>query len=387
MNCRKHAPELVMAMALLSARPGFVQADEKGPAPRGQSDVTQKEIEKQAKGMGPWDQNQPVIEDATDQVFEQQGWTSESDRYAREILREVDRLPPWQQQERQQILMNSLQSRYGLSEDQKGMVDQEFQQVGMQIGMKHFATLAPIAMEVIRTRSKGEPFTPEQVARWMSQLDPVMSDAKTAMEQLAKKVGATLSEEQRRVFDADVKALFKRHGDMEKMVEKWKRGQWTPLDWGLKNDPIHQSQVNDALRLDREKNNRDDTDQFRAKPTDGNAKATQESTWEKYVRHFCTYYRCDDRQKAQAFRILDDVQRQAVTYRSAHRTEIEKSEKLASEASTAERKQFHAKELERRLAPIAALFDELKTRLNTQILTSRQRTPLGEKPAGKTVKP
>ena len=101
MNCRKHAPELVLALALLSARPIVTNADDKNPAPRGDISATQKEIEKQAKGMGPWDQHQPVIEDATDQVFEQQGWTSEPDRYARELIREVDRLPPWQQHERQ----------------------------------------------------------------------------------------------------------------------------------------------------------------------------------------------------------------------------------------------------------------------------------------------
>ncbi len=36
---------------------------------------------------------------------------------------------------------------------------------------------------------------------------------------------------------------------------------------------------------------------------------TDEDTWEKYVRHFCTYYDCDERQKSQAFGILKDVQK------------------------------------------------------------------------------
>jgi len=377
-----------MALALLASRPLVSWAQEKkDPPPRRAAAAMQKEIEDSARGMGPWDQHQPVIEDATDQVFEQQGWTSESDRYARDLIRQVDRLPPWQQRERQEILLNSLQSRYSLSEEQKTLFDQEFRQVGMKIGMKHFSTLAPIAMDVIKTRSRGEPFTPEQVARWTSQLSPVMADAKLAMEQLSSKVGATMSEEQRRIFDADAKALFKRHNDMEKMVDKWKRGQWTPLDWGLKNDPIHRVQVDEALRANQEKNNLVDRQVFREKPTDASANATQESTWEKYVRHFCEYYRCDDRQKNQAFRILDDVQQNAVRYRAAHRLEIERCEKSLSEASSAERKSAQSKELERLLAPIAEQFNQLKVRLDTQILTSQQRSQSADKPAGKAAKP
>lgn len=380
MNCRKRVIGIALVPVLLWNTPS-ASAQSKSSRSDGDISSTQKEIERQAKGMGPWDQHQPIIEQATDQVFEQQGWNSESDRYARELIREVDRLPPWQQHERQQILMNSLQSRYSLSEDQKSLFDQEFQQVGMQLGMKHFARIAPVAMDVIRTRSKGEPFTPEQVAGWMQQLSPVIADAKTAMEQMSKKVGATLSDEQRKIFDKDLEALYKRHGDMEKMVEKWKQGQWTPLDWGLRNDPIHRVQVDEALRRDLDKTSRVEAQTFREKPSDAMAKATQESTWEKYVRNFCVYYACDDRQKAQAFRILDDVQQEAVKYRSAHRAEIEKAEKLAAEAEGAERKQHYAKEVERHLAPIAALFEQLKTRLDTQILTTQQRQRMDAKAA------
>lgn len=359
----------------------LIHAQEKNARDNKDLSATQKEIERQARGMGPWDQHQPIIEQATDQVFEQQGWNSEPDRYARELLREVDRLPPWQQHERQAILMNSLQSRYNLSEDQKQLFDKEFQNVGMQLGMKHFARLAPVAMDLIRTRSKGEPFTPEQVAGWMQQLSPVIADARTAMEQMSRTVGATLSEEQRKIFDKDVQALYKRHGDMEKMVEKWKQGQWTPLDWGLRNDPIHQVQVNEALRRDLDKSNRVEAQTFREKPSDAMAKATQESTWEKYVRNFCVYYDCDDRQKAQAFRILDDVQKEAVKYRAARRAEIEKAEKRVAEADTPDRKQAYAKDLERHLAPIAELFEQLKTRLDTQVLTTHQRQRMDAKTA------
>jgi len=378
MNGRKRLIGIVLVLALFSSA-SSASAQRKRNRDNGDISSTQKEIERQAKGMGPWEQHQPIIEQATDQVFEQQGWTSEPDRYARELIREVDRLPPWQQHERQTILMNSLQSRYGLSEDQKQLFDKEFQNVGMQLGMKHFARIAPVAMDLIRTRSKGEPFTPEQVQGWMQQLSPVIADAKTAMEQMAGKVSATLSDEQRKIFEKDVQALYKRHGDMEKMMEKWKRGQWSPLDWGLRNDPIHQVQVNDALRRDLDKTSRVEAQTFREKPSDAMAKATQESTWEKYVRNFCVYYNCDDRQKAQAFRILDDVQKEAVKYRSAHREEIEKAEKLASTAESSERKQFHAKELERQLAPIAAKFEELKARLDTQILTTQQRQRMDAK--------
>ncbi len=372
MNCRRRAIGIALVPALLySATSAYAQR--RDAHDEGDLSSTQKEIERQAKGMGPWDQNQPIIEQATDDVFAQQGWNSEPDRYARELIREVDRLPPWQQHERQAILMNSLQARYGLSEQQKTLFDQEFQNVGMQIGMKHFARLAPVAMDVIRTRSKGEPFTPEQVAGWMQQLSPVMADAKTAMEQMSRKVGATLSDEQRKIFDKDVEALYKRHGDMEKMVEKWKQGQWTPLDWGLRNDPIHQVQVNEALRRDLDKTNRVEAQTFREKPSDAMSKATQESTWEKYVRNFCVYYECDARQKAQAFAILADEQKEAVKFRQAHRAEIEKAEKLAVEAETPERKQFYAKETDRLLAPIAEQFERLKARLDTQILTTQQR--------------
>ena len=337
---------------------------------------TQRQIEESAKGMGPWDQHQRIIEDATDKFFQQNNWTSEPDQYARSLLRQIEKIPPWQQHDRQKVFLDGLQSRYGLSEDQKSLLDKEVHQVGMQVSMKHFATLAPIAMDMIRTRAKGDPFTPEQVAGWMRQLGPVMDDAKKAMDEVSAKLGATMSESQKEIFDKDVKALLKRHNDVVKMVDKWKSGGWTPMDWGLQNDGPHAAMVAEMQRRDAEKNNLTEQKEFSKPLGDGNAKATDEDTWEKYVRHFCTYYDCDERQKSQAFGILKDVQKQAVGYRSAHRLDIEKAEAAAKDAVSAERKTYYAKELERQLAPIGELFTQLKTRLDATVLTTEQRTKM-----------
>lgn len=345
---------------------------------------TQRQIEETAKGMGPWDQHLRIIEDATDKFFQQNNWTSEPDQYARSLLRQIEKIPPWQQHDRQKVFLDGLQSRYGLSEDQKSLLDKEVHQVGMQVSMKHFATLAPIAMDMIRTRAKGEPFTPDQVAGWMRQLGPVMDDAKKAMDDVSAKLGATMSESQKEIFDRDVKALLKRHNDVVKMVDKWKSGGWTPMDWGLQNDGPHAAMVAEMQRRDAEKNNLTEQKEFSKPLGDGNAKATDEDTWEKYVRHFCTYYDCDERQKSQAFGILKDVQKQAVGYRSAHRLDIEKAEAAVKDAVSAERKAYSAKELERQLAPIGELFNQLKTRLDATVLTTEQRTKM---PAARTDAP
>jgi len=330
-----------------------------------------EQLQKDAEQVGSWDKQYLIIEDATDNIFQKHGWDSEEDRYARELVRNVGRISPWKPQERSKAFMDNLQVRYSLTQDQRDLLNTEMQREAMSVGLKHLKDTLPVAMDVIRTRAKGNPFTAEQVQRWSRKLKPLMDDSLGAVERVTSRLEKTMTQEQREKLDADMKALLKRHHDMEKEVEKWQAGNWNPTDWGLQNDPIHAGAMVAYHASEAEKNARVEEAELK-KGVDENKIMTDESAWEKYVRHFCNKYDCTDTQRTTADSILKSCKREAIDYRNARRDVIEKYERLIKSAETENVRQKHAEALERELAPIARGFERLKARLHGEILTTKQ---------------
>lgn len=380
MDCRRITRTLVFVSFGLLFVSSTLRAGEKDrtrPGARASSETAdaadmQKQLVDQAKDMGPWDGHRRTLSEATDNVFERQGWTSEPDRFTREVLRDVEQYDPWQYQERQDTFMNHMQVRYGLTEAQKEQLGRDMQREALMTGIKHFRTTAPIAMEIVRLRSEGKPFTQEDVQRWSSQLDPVLADAKAAVERVAKTLEESMSPDQRAQLKKDMDALLKRHNDVVRMVGEWKQGKWDPSQWGLDNDPIHAAQMREIHAREAERTRLVD---LRAARDDlkGAGKADDESTWERYVRLFCLKYACDDRQKTTAFAILKGVVREAENIRAARKSEIDKLEDSIAEADTDERRGYYESELRRALLPIEGLFERLCRRLDDEVLRSDQR--------------
>lgn len=330
------------------------------------------EVMETAKKVGPWEEQYHVVEQATDNIFEQQGWNSEQDQFARNVMREVGKVAPWNPQERQKVFMDQLQQRYGLTHDQVKTFDTTFQREMLQMTMKHFKDVLPVALEAARTRANGEPFTPEQIAQWTKKLRPMMDDAMESMERVTGKVKMTMSPEQRRILDADLKAFRKRHDDSKRMAEKWAAGQWTPSDWGLQNDPAHAGEMAKYSEKEAERNRLVEQAILSKKP-DEKSMSGNESEWDKYVKWFCNNYECDDRQRTAANSILAGSKKEAISYRSARREALDAYERLVKNAASAESRKKAQADLDAQLGPIKATFDRMKQRLEGEVLTTEQR--------------
>ena len=380
MDCRKIIGMPALASFVLLFVSSGLSADAKDQTARrgrASSDSTsaadmQKKLVDQTKDLGPWDGHRQLLSDATDNMFERQGWTSEPDRYTREVLRDLQQYDPWQYQERQDTFMNHMQVRYELTEAQKEQLSRDMQREALMTGIKHFRTTAPIAMEIVRLRTEGKPFTAEDVQRWSSQLDPVMEDAKAAVKRVAEKLEGTMSPSQREQLKKDMDALLKRHDDVVRMVGEWQQGKWDPSQWGLQNDPVHGPQMRAIHAREDERTRLADISQAR-RDLKGVGKADDESTWERYVRLFCVRFACDDLQKITAFAILKSVVREAENIRAARKGDIEKLEASIAKADSDERRGYFESELHRALLPIEALFERLCSRLDNEVLRSDQR--------------
>jgi hypothetical protein len=330
------------------------------------------EVQKSADLVGPWDQQYSVIDQATTNVFEKQGWQSEPDQYARTLMQEVGRIPPWKPQERQEAFMNGLQTRYSLTPDQRTSMNSEIQREAMAVTAKHFKELLPMAMEVVKTRAAGEPFTPEQVQRWSKAIKPIMAESMESMQRVTGSLRKTMTPEQQRALDADVNALVKRHRDVEQMVTRWEAGQWNPTDWGLQDDPIHAGAMEAYKAVNAEKDNLVKVAEERKASLDSFVPGS-ESDWDRYVKMFCDKYECTDVQRTTAQGILKSCRQEAVSIRNARKDQIAKCEQLVQKADTPEKRKAQQEELDRQLAPIGDIFNRLKSRLHEQVLTTEQR--------------
>ncbi|QDV89140.1 hypothetical protein RAS2_02040 [Phycisphaerae bacterium RAS2] len=327
-----------------------------------------EDIVKTTKAMG-WDRQQQVMEQATDEMFRQNGWNSEPDQFARNLLRDVGQIPPWQARERQEIFLNGLQGRLSLTHDQRILLNNEMQRETMAMMGRHFKDIVPVVLEVAKTRASDQPFTPEQVQRWSTSLEPIMGDSLETVKKLTQRLERTMTEEQRRILKQDMDALLKRHRDVEKMVVKWKRGEWSPADWGLQNDPIHAGVMQEIAQRGGANAS---TDQNWKDPSFAN----NESEWERYVRWFCDYFECDASQRTKSNAILKTAKQEAIRYRESRRDVIAQYEtRIAAEKNPAAKSTLTA-ELNKNLAPIGDMFQRMKDRLASDVLTSAQRTRL-----------
>lgn len=362
-------PYLVTSLAALLLSPPFATTvAQHAQPPKEAREIEQ--LQEDARKLGDWDNQRALIDEATDNIFQQQGWNSESDQWARSLMRDVGRVSPWNPQERQKLFLDGLQVRYTLTADQRSNLDGDIQREAMMVAMKHFKDTLPVAMEIIKTRAGNQPFTPEQVQRWSKALKPMMDDSFTAVERVVGKLGKTMTEEQRAKLKGDMDAFQKRHQGMQKMVEKWQAGNWNPTDWGLQNDPLHAGAMAQFTAAQAEKDRR--AGEAEARRAEERGFATNESTWEQYVRQFCDRYGFSDTQRTQADAILQKHKKEALDYLATRRERIEQQQRLSQSPENSPAKLEAGRELERLLAPVGAIFERMQAQL-TSLLTSEQR--------------
>lgn len=364
---------LAVCAAVMSAAAGVTSAQSlKVPDEQAKQ---AEEVMEVAKQIGPWENQIPLLEDAADNIFQQQGWNSPEDQFARQVMRDVGQIPPWNPAERQEVFLNAVQSRWSLTHDQRSQLDSSVQREAMMMTIKHFKDVLPVVVDITRARASNQPFTPEQVQQWMTRLRPVIDETMQSVQRVTQQLDRTMSDDQRKIMQNDLAAFSRRHNDFTKMAQKWQSGQWEPKDWGLQNDPVHAPVLQQYAT--REANRNSLVAQAQAKqPMDDQRFANDETEWDKYVRQFCQTYQCDDVQVKQAAAILQKSKTEAINYRNGRKAEIEKLQQLLASTSNPSTRASHQADLDRQLRPIGDLFERMKKQL-TEVLTTKQREQFG----------
>lgn len=333
-------------------------------------------LQEQAKSINDnWSIEAMRIKEAHNIMFQRNGWTSESDLFALNLINDISSYGPFDAQAREGAFMRGLESRYGFSQDQLGIVNDEMRNESMMFTMKHFDKLMPVALEAVQAKAAGEPFTPEMVARWSQQLSPVMDEALEGLERVRSKIEPTMDESQKEIMLKDMAAIQRRHDHIKTQVEKWKRGEWTPYDFGVENYPEYASVIGDYPRPG--------TVAAGANvptPEEMSFEAARRdmSQWEKYVAEFVNKYECDEKQRNAANGILKDCESEAAKYLAANGDDLEFNERRAKESPSKRKRAYHAKKAEKLRRPIEKIFDRLCRRLESSVLNRDQRRQLAK---------
>jgi len=367
---------MIAPLLLLAGRAGHAQEEQRELKEQVRG---VQEVMNVAKSIGPWESQFQIIDEATDNVFRQQGWNSEPDLFARDVLRQVGVIAPWRPREREEVFLNAVQSRFSLTHDQRTSLAADMRREAMAMTIKHFKDALPVVLDMASTRARNQAFTPEQVQEWSRRLKPMMDEGAQMMERVADRLKRTMTEEQRRRLDEDMRAFQRRHKDVRRMVERWEDGKWTPADWGLQNDPLHAVAAARHSAIEAQKNALVEQARLASNPDEPRI-SVNESSWDRYVKWFCSTYQCDARQRSMSDSILRGSKKEAMDYRAARRDVIERYEALAASSESSGQRENAEAELARLLAPISQVFERMKLRLYQEVLTTEQRKKFTPRP-------
>jgi hypothetical protein len=190
------------------------------------------------KELGPWEDEYAHIASALQNVWSQNGWTDESDLYARDLALDVSRIPPWEFTKRLELVSQRVSQRYSLAPGDvqrwQGMATREV----FGFMLRHAPVIAKQAQEMVDTRARKQPFTAEQIARWTRDTEPLLADVRERVDKVSKEMREGLTPDQQAIFDRDFASFTKRFQHYQEQRKHWAQGRWKADDWGMQNDPI-----------------------------------------------------------------------------------------------------------------------------------------------------
>lgn len=313
---------------------------------------------KEADGLD-WDQESARLQRALRNIWAQNGWNNESDRYAHELAREIMAIPPWKFNERLDLFTDRLAGRYDMSKDDtirfRGMILREV----TGVMFRHAGPLFKQAREALGARVRGEPYTAEQVARWTEANAPLRAEARLVAERLFKQLDTMLKPQGRRILQRDAESYRKRVKRFDEMATRWVKGEWQPSDWGLQHDPIQMGALRGVDGQPRPPTNLPGAARNEQDVKLPKWKAHDPTTWLAYVLDFKNRFKLDASQATAVESIHAEILARANDYVRAH------DQKLR-EVATTERATHEAYE------PVRALFQEMQDRFDA-VPTSAQR--------------
>lgn len=324
--------QLFTLLGLLLAMPALAQVSEDGELDEDNGTIYEKaaRLIGSFQSLGNWDEHYGYMVNSLDSVFDRQGWDSESDMFALDLVKTVESVPPWAVQERFDTMTMVLSDRYLLDEDQERSMRGMMIRTSNEMFQRHSNRIMKYAVEAIQTRAMGEPFTADQVQRWVKLAEPVFLDSRQRLETVSKEFMQQLDPEQQELLQRDIDAANKRMDRMLELSQSWKQGKWKAEDWGMENDPIQLSgelrQAEEAAdaqaekeALAREKKDREQEAEDvriagqrpnRNEARSKNSRSTtnpQQDPWLQYAEAFIEKYQLRNDQSQRARQIATDV--------------------------------------------------------------------------------
>ncbi len=297
---------------------------------------------------------------AVDKVWERNGWDSEAQLHARNMVHDVAVVPPWDVAGRFKVMTESIRGRYDLSPDQTAQFQGAlFREMGGML-MKHGGLIIDQTVEMLQTRAAHKPITSEQVARWTKESDELMRDARASADRMTQELRPTLRDDQKAVWDRDWSAFEQRWEVAEKMRSRWAQGKWDAAQWGLEEDPIQRGlMAGGDERVAVPELAPDQARSRRVATSPAKWLAHDPTTWIAYVRDRQRRCELSPGQLDSAGSVYAELFERATAYIETRATQLESVP--VSDRSTHER-----------YDPIRSIFEELHQRLDA-MLTDRQR--------------
>lgn len=362
------------------------------------------------KQLGPWEEHHGYLMNAMDKFFDRNGWNSEPDLFAHELVRSVESIPPWEFDRRFDKFMEVVGRRYSLDQEQSGWLRDRMIDESRQMFLRNGTRMFPLVMELVQTRIAGEPITAEQVARWSQQVAPVIEDTRDRMNVIVGDFEQVLRPEQVDVLHVDAAAANRRVERVSELRTQWAAGNWTPEAWGIEEDPIQlgrreeagaapqressgakpaaadekrgapvsddaaepaaSDESGDAAKPDTEDASPPPASEARPRP----ARAPRDADpWAAYVREFVARFRLDDAQQQRAWLVYDDARthREAVSRR--YEAALKSAQQRAAGADADDKARRALRDLEqRRNGSVEDVFGQMKRRLD-RLPTRAQR--------------
>jgi len=366
MRLMRHVGFVVVAFAAWrvgsAAAPNGDGATPTNPASEPASLASFADLKESLAGLN-WDEEAQRLRRAAETVWERNGWTNESDRFARDVACEVTAIPPWDVAARLNLLTTRITERYGLNDESAMRLKGSVMREAGGFVMRNGGAIIENGREALVARARGEPYTAEQVAKWAKVLEPLLTDMRASVDRLAKEVEPSLDADHKRLLDQDMQSVEKRTRYVDAMRTRWAEGKWQPTDWGLEADPIQNRAVPPRA-----------LDPSAATPIpvapavhpSPNASlptcvSHDPATWFACVLEFEKRFQLDAGQKSTAQSIHAELVERAGDYAKTHREELR--------AVPMQERMTHAA-----YEPIRALFAELQARLDALPTTAQQET-------------
>lgn len=366
MNQLKHRGWYLLCLFL----PSYSWAIEAGvPPSEQQASAALKhisEIGAEMRRLGDWKPQADLIDAYMDKLWASQGWTSDADVFAKNVMREVSRTPPWQFQQRMEKLTGMVGDRYQLDAAQRARFESTLYRETFGMFFRHADLIVSQTREIVSARVMKRAFTPVDIARWTRESEHLLSDALSTIDRIGESMQRDMTDAQREIMRKDNESFRRRMEFVMEQRRSWANGEWTPGDWGLEHDPIQTggkpersqrdarlppipaTRIADIGRIP-------DPMSKPAKP----ARPENESTWARFVRLFVAKHGLDAGQRTAIYSILAELESRAGQYRQGHHEQL-------TAIPTADRATSGA------YAPIRDMFEELKARAEA-LMTNTQR--------------